>query len=88
MTIVKFNFIEQKIMGGGISMSFNYSKLLGRITEKYGTQYNFAKAMGMSEHSLSVKLNNKIPWKTTEIVKATELLNINTHDIPSYFFMK
>lgn len=69
-------------------MSFNYSKLLGRITEKYGTQYNFAKAMGMSDHSLSVKLNNKIPWKTTEIVRATELLNINTYDIPSYFFMK
>ena len=65
-------------------MSFNYSKLLGKITEKYGTQYSFAKAMHMSEHSLSVKLNNKVPWKTTEIVKATELLNINTDDIPTY----
>ena len=75
-------------MKGGFSVSFNYSKLLGRITEKYGTQYNFAKAMDMSEHSLSVKLNNKNPWKTTEIVKATELLNINTSDIPSYFFTK
>lgn len=69
-------------------MSFNYSKLLGRITERYGTQYNFAKAMGISEHSLSVKLNNKTPWKATEIVKATELLKIDTDDIPSYFFAK
>lgn len=69
-------------------MSFNYSKLLGRITERYGTQYNFAKAMGMSEHSLSVKLNNKVPWKTTEIVKMTELLDLDTDDIPSYFFEK
>lgn len=69
-------------------MSFNYSKLLGRITERYGTQYNFAKAMGMSEHSLSVKLNNKVPWKTTEIVKMTELLDLDTDDIPSYFFAK
>ncbi|WP_288638877.1 DUF739 family protein [uncultured Lentilactobacillus sp.] len=69
-------------------MSFNYSKLLGRIVERYGTQYNFAQAMGMSEHSLSGKLNNKVPWKTTEIVKMTELLDLKTSDIPSYFFAK
>ena len=40
-------------------MPFDFSKLSGKIVEKYGTQYNFAKAMGISEHSLSNKLNNK-----------------------------
>ncbi|MCW4388788.1 MULTISPECIES: DUF739 family protein [Limosilactobacillus] len=69
-------------------MAFDFSKLLGKITEKYGTQYNFAKAMGLSEHSLSVKLNNKVPWKTTEIVKAMELLNIDSSDVSAYFFKK
>lgn len=69
-------------------MTFDFSKLLGKITEEYGTQYNFAKAMGLSEHSLSVKLNNKVPWKTTEIVKAMELLNINSSDVSTYFFKK
>lgn len=69
-------------------MAFDFSKLLGKITEKYGTQYNFAKAMGLSEHSLSVKLNNKVPWKTTEIVKAMELLNIDSSDVSVYFFKK
>ena len=69
-------------------MSFDFSKLLGKITEKYGTQYNFARAMGLSEHSLSVKLNNKVPWKTTEIVKAMELLNIDSCDVSAYFFKK
>ena len=69
-------------------MAFDFSKLFGKITEKYGTQYNFAKAMGLSEHSLSVKLNNKVPWKTTEIVKAMELLNIDSSDVSAYFFKK
>lgn len=69
-------------------MAFDFSKLLGKITEKYGTQYRFAKAMGLSEHSLSVKLNNKVPWKTTEIVKAMELLNIDSSDVSAYFFKK
>lgn len=28
-------------------MAFNYDKLKGRIIEKFGTKYRFAKAMGM-----------------------------------------
>lgn len=44
-------------------MSYNYPKLLGRIVEKYGTQYNFSIAMGMSERSLFLKLNNKVPQR-------------------------
>ncbi|MCZ4005815.1 DUF739 family protein, partial [Lactobacillus gasseri] len=31
-------------------MAFDFRKLNGRIVEKYGTQYNFAKALGLSEH--------------------------------------
>ena len=30
-------------------MAYDYSKLLGRITEKFGTQARFSGAMGMSE---------------------------------------
>ena len=51
-------------------MSFNYSKLLGKIIEEYGTQYNFALALGLSERSLSLKLNNKVRWKDTDIKKS------------------
>ena len=67
-------------------MVFDYSNLSGRIVAKYGTQYNFAIAIGLSERSLSLKLNNKVPWKNTEIMKAVELLDINPEDIPAYFF--
>lgn len=67
-------------------MSHNYSKLLGRIVEKVGTQSNFADRMGLSERSISLKLNGKVGWKQGEIVKACEVLEINDHEIPAYFF--
>lgn len=67
-------------------MDYDYSKLLGKITEKCGTQLNFALAVGLSERSVSSKLNRHVPWKDTEIVKAIEVLNISTNDIPKYFF--
>ena len=67
-------------------VSFNYSKLAGRIKEKFGTQSNFAKAMGLSERSLSLKMNNRMPWKQTEILKASELLDIDTEQVHLYFF--
>lgn len=67
-------------------MCFDYNNLLGKIVQKYGTQYNFAIAMEVSERTLSLKLNNKIPWKQTEIEKAINLLGISKKDIPEYFF--
>ena len=67
-------------------MAFDFSKLSGRIVAEYGTQYNFAKAMGISEHTLSQKLNNKVPWKTTEIAQVVDLLRLPHSDIPMYFF--
>lgn len=67
-------------------MAYDYSKLLGRITEKFGTQGRFSAAMGMSERSLSLKLNNKVPFKQPEISKASELLDISEADIYPYFF--
>lgn len=67
-------------------MSNDYSKLLGRITEKIGTQAEFANAMGVSERSISLKLNNKVSWKDNEISKAVEILEIDPKDIPAYFF--
>ncbi|HGA1494985.1 TPA: DUF739 family protein, partial [Streptococcus suis] len=58
-------------------MSKDFSKLSGRIVEKFGTQYNFATAIGLSERSLSLKLNNKVGWKDEEMEKAIELLDLD-----------
>ena len=67
-------------------MKFDYSKLNGRIVEVFGTQLNFAVAMGLSERSISLKLNNRVAWKNTEIAKAAKLLKIRYSEIPKYFF--
>ncbi len=67
-------------------MAYEYSKLLGRITEKFGTQAKFAEAMGLSERSLSLKLNGRVGFKQSEITKACQLLDISGAEITSYFF--
>lgn len=67
-------------------MSYNYSKLLGRIVEKVGTQCAFSERMELSERSISLKLNGKISWKQSEIAKACEVLDIQLSEIAEYFF--
>ena len=67
-------------------MAFDYSKLRGRIVEKYGSQMEFAKAMNWSERTLSKKINGKIPWKQTDICIALKLLELSEDDIQEYFF--
>ncbi|MGN0489431.1 MAG: DUF739 family protein [Ruminococcus sp.] len=66
---------------------FDYSKLNGKVIEICKTQANFARKMGLSEHSTSVKLAGKSLWKQTEIILACQILNISFADIPTYFFV-
>lgn len=67
-------------------MAFNYSKLRGRIIEKFGTQSDFARALGCSERTLSLKMTGKRPWKQAEILAAIKLLELSKEDIQDYFF--
>ena len=67
-------------------MTKDFSKLSGKIVEKYGTQDNFAIALGLSERSFSLKLNNKVGWRDEEMERAIDLLNLDLNDIPAYFF--
>ena len=67
-------------------MSFNYSKLRGKIIEVFGTQSCFAVAMGWSERTLSLKLNGSRAWKQPDIGKALKLLHLNQENIAEYFF--
>lgn len=65
---------------------FDYSKLRGRIKEKFRTQNAFADAMKLSATTISDKLNNKVQWTQKEIDAACVLLEIDPADIPIYFF--
>lgn len=64
---------------------FDYSKLRGRIVEKYGTVKIFSKVVGMRDANLTYKLNGKTEFKSSEIFKICKLLDIEEH-ILEYFF--
>ena len=67
-------------------MAYDYSKLNGRIVEKCGTQAVFADRMGLSERTVSFKLNNKVAWKQPEMQKAAVILEFPETEIQTYFF--
>ena len=67
-------------------MKYDFRKLRGKITDVFGKQEAFARALGLSTHSLSLKLNNVRYFKPNEISKAIELLGLSLTDTPEYFF--
>ena len=69
-------------------MNFDYSKLNGRIVEICGTRKEFAKRMGVTERTLSLKLNNKIAFTQKDIINALDILSIDLSEIDDYFFKR
>lgn len=68
-------------------MEFNYNKLKGKIKEVYGTQQEFAKALGISTTTLNTRLKNETFFNQSEIEKAKNLLDLKTEqDIMDIFF--
>lgn len=67
-------------------MSYDYSKLTGKIKEVCGKQSEFAIKMGWSERTASLKLNCIRDWKQSEMEKACDILGFDIVEIPIYFF--
>ena len=69
-------------------MAFDYSELRGRIIAKFGTIKAFAKAFGVTNVTMSNKLNGKIAISPDDIVKMSEpgLLDIQPCEYHTYFF--
>ena len=67
-------------------MKFKNNKLRGKIREVFGSEREFAKALGIGHNTLSGKINNKYEWKQQEIYKASKILNIPVEEIHAYFF--
>ena len=66
--------------------NYNYSELQGAIKKVFGVQSAFAKAMGMADSTLSLKLNNKAEWSQEEMFLAVKLLGEDSSMIKPYFF--
>lgn len=69
-------------------MAFDYSKLKGKIVEKYGNQTNFVKEFGVSENTFSRKMNNKVRFTPDDIIKISYMLDISKDEIGEYFFIE
>lgn len=65
---------------------FKYNKLRGRIVEIYGSQSAFATALGLSENSLSKKMNGKSGFRQRDMELWCELLKIPLEEAGIYFF--
>lgn len=92
--ISKFDFIElfhsisyMKQKGVAI-MVFDFSKLDGKITEKYGNRKKFCTAINMKQAALSSRMNNKVPFRPEEIILICSpiVLDIPHTNIGEYFF--
>lgn len=63
-----------------MACNYDYRKLRGRIKEKFGTQSEFSKKLGLSEVSVSNKLNNIVDWGQEEMENAISILEIPNTD--------
>ena len=64
----------------------NYSKLRGRIVEKYGSLTGFANHLKINSATLSCKLNNRRGISKKDIVTFCKALDIDKAKIGDYFF--
>ena len=63
-----------------------YGRLRELIREKFGTIQSFAKEVKMDTSTLSRKLLGVSDWKSTEIEKIADALEIKYECIGEYFF--
>lgn len=69
-----------------MKMQFDYSKLRGKVVEKFGSLNGFSQAIEISNSTLSLLFNNRSKWNQETIMKAIKVLEISVEDIPVYFF--
>lgn len=68
------------------TLNFNYDRLIGRIIEKFKTRENFANKVSMSIPTLINKLSGKVDFKSKEIFKFCEVLEIPLEEIHYFFY--
>lgn len=67
-------------------MEYDYSKLRGRIVEKFGSQSKFAEHIKLTQNTVSRKMNSDIGLSRADIMEWCQALDIRKEEIGSYFF--
>ena len=66
-------------------MAKDFSKLKGRIVERFGTQVAFCDAINRSADWLSRRLNNQTDFVSDDMVLVMDALEIDPQDLHLYF---
>jgi hypothetical protein len=69
-----------------MAMEFDYSRLRGRIVERYGTLGAFVEVLPIGSVAFTQKMKGRVAFKNDEILNMAEKLDIDKHEIPDYFF--
>lgn len=69
-------------------MGFDFSKLKGRIAEKFKSRKALADFIGLTTTAMHNRLSGKVPFRPDEIIAlcAPECLDIPAEEIGIYFF--
>lgn len=70
--------------GGG--KLYDYSKLRGRIVEKFGSGRAFAEALGITNVTVSRKLQGSSEFSKSDIESWSALLDISESEYGSFYF--
>ena len=68
------------------NIKFDYSKLRGKIREKFGSYEKLDSEISFTTVTLSRKLNNKGYFGSNEIMELIEALDIEEEEVNEYFF--
>lgn len=69
-------------------MFYDYSKLRGRIVEKFGTIKEFAQKIGRSTVSVSRKVNGLSSFDQDDVELWSKALDISMEEYGVYFFTR
>ena len=80
--------LPYQVQKGGAKMeiTFDYSRLRGRIVEKYGSLREFFRHLHISE-VMGYKKINETGFMQKDMVEWCRLLDIELEDVGSYFFV-
>lgn len=67
-------------------MPYSYNKLRGKITEVCGSQAKFADKVGLSQNSVSRKLNCNTGFSQSDMIEWGAILGIPQEEYGTYFF--
>ena len=66
-------------------MDMSYDFLAGRLRQLKMQQRDLARALAMSETSLSHRMTGQVPWRVDEMYSVLRIIKASPDELPLYF---